>query len=388
MESIPGALFVVTGYTRLQRSHDNAHRFEQESNFWYLCGISEPDWQMIIDGAQNQAWLVAPKIAASHALFDGSLAFAEAKALSGVSSVLNLDEADRLLRKLQKKHPVVYTVSQPAYADHFNFSLNPAQSKLQQKLERIFQSVQFCNSHITKLRAIKQPTEIRMIEKAIAITNTALLKIKNDLKNYKTEYEIEAALSYEFRRSGSSGHAYDPIVAAGKNACTLHYIQNDSPLRKRQMVLLDVGARWKGYAADITRTYAYGEPTKRQVAVHKAVHHAQAEIIDQLQPGISVERYQSEVTRIMATALTSLGLTSSLNDEKLHRYFPHAVSHGLGIDVHDELGRPREFTPGMVLTVEPGIYIPEESIGVRLEDDVLITDKGHRNLSGHLSTDW
>ena len=152
---------------------------------------------------------------------------------------------------------------------------------------------------------------------------------------------------------------------------------------------MDVGVRYGGYAADITRTYAYGDITKRQQAVHARVAEAHLEIIDLLGPDVTVEAYQKDVRRIMMSALCELKLATSSDDSAAYgRYFPHAVSHGLGIDVHDSLGAPRYLRPGMILTVEPGIYIPEENIGVRIEDDIVITDSGHRNVSARLSTAW
>jgi Xaa-Pro aminopeptidase len=201
------------------------------------------------------------------------------------------------------------------------------------------------------------------------------------------EYEIEAAFTHAFRSNGATGHAYDPIVAGGKNACTLHYNDNNMALPKNGLVLMDIGARVGGYAADITRTYAIGTPTQRQKDVHAAVESAHHAIITLLRPGASVIEYHDSVDAIMKEALIGLGLMQSVDDTKAYRtYFPHAVSHGLGIDVHDGLGRPETFQPGMVLTVEPGIYIPSEGIGVRIEDDILITDTGHRNLSAALPT--
>ena len=147
---------------------------------------------------------------------------------------------------------------------------------------------------------------------------------------------------------------------------------------------MDVGARVDGYAADITRTYAVGEPTKRQVAVHTAVQTAHQRIINLLRPGLELATYLQQVDEIMQQALQSLGLLKTPEDYR--RYFPHAISHGLGVDVHASLGQQRYIEAGMVLNVEPGIYIPQENIGVRIEDDILITDKGRRNLSQKLAT--
>ena len=186
------------------------------------------------------------------------------------------------------------------------------------------------------------------------------------------------------RGAGADGHAYDPIVAGGSNAITLHYSKNAEKIAKRELVLIDAGASYGGYAADITRTYSRGVATKRQQRVHAAVETAHHKIIALIQPMLSIHEYQDKVDKIMKAALDSIDLPS--DDQSLHTYFPHAVSHGLGIDVHDSLGAPRYFETGMVLTVEPGIYIPQEGIGVRIEDDILVTEAGSENLSARLST--
>jgi Xaa-Pro aminopeptidase len=386
--TLHGSLVVVSAYTGMQRSNDTAAAFEQEANFWWLCGIEEPDWWLILDGARGRSWLVSPNHSKSHEIFDGSLAPEKASAISGVDAVLSQDEAMSLLRDLAKRHSVVCTAGEQPHAEYLDFSLNPAPKKLQDTLDRIFNTVQDCRKDIAQLRAIKQPEEIARMKKAINLTIGAFEHVKTRLPALTYEYEVEAEFNYYFRRHGAKGHAYEPIVAGGSNACTLHYITNDAKLKKRELLLLDIGARAQGYAADITRTYAYGEPTKRAVAVHAAVRLAQKRIIGLLKPDIVVEQYQREVDEIMQDALLSLGLMIGPGDKENYRkYFPHAISHGLGVDVHDALGAPRFFQPGMVLTVEPGIYIPEEGIGVRIEDDILITPRGHTNLSARLSTD-
>lgn len=379
-----GGLVILSAYGRVQRTNDSAHSFQQEANFWYLCGITEPDWILILDGMQQTSWLVMPKISDTHLIFDGGIDAQAAKVVSGVDKVISSDESISLLRTLAKRHSVVHTVGQPLHADSFNFSLNPSILKNQQMLERTFERVQDCRLELAKLRAIKQPVELVALRKAIAITSAAFEHVHSNIKEYSYEHEIEADFSYHFRRSGAEGHAYDPIVASGHNACTLHYGYNNSKISSRDLVLMDVGASYQRYSADITRTYAKGTASKRQIDVHKAVESAHKQIISLLEPHLSVEKYQSSVDEIMVDAIKNLGLYK--NEESLRRYFPHAVSHGLGIDVHDSLGGPKFFEENMVITVEPGIYIPEESIGVRIEDDILITPGGRKVLSGSLST--
>jgi Xaa-Pro aminopeptidase len=385
---LDGGVVVMTGYSQMQRRNDMSFAFEQEANFWWLTGIESPDWWLIVDGSRGKSWLAAPTISQAHQIFDGSLSPEQALSVSGVTAVITHAEALELLGDLSKKHSTVYALGDQPHAEDFDFVLNPATKKLHDVLSRTFTSVQDCRSTIAQLRAIKQPQEIAAMKQAISLTVDAFESVKQKLPELRSEYEVEAEFSYYFRRHGSRGHAYDPIVAVGSNACTLHYVDNSSKLKRRQLLLLDIGAQSAGYAADITRTYAIDEPTKRQRDVHAAVQSAQQQIIALLTPNLTVEHYHRDVDVIMKQALLSLGLMKDEHDDTAYRtYFPHAISHGLGIDVHDSLGGPRYLQPGMVLTVEPGIYIPEEGIGVRIEDDILITDKGYTNLSARLSTD-
>lgn len=380
---------MIAGHASMQAVNDTAARFQQESNFWWLCGIEAPDWWLIIDGTRHKSWLVAPKVSENHEIFDGSLSPLRAKQISGVDEVMSSDEAIKMLRDLARRHSMVYTLGDHPYAEYMDFTFNPAPKKMYDQLERTFNSVQDCRPDLTTLRAIKQPEEIAAIKKAVALTVEAFDLTKRKLPNLNYEYEVEAEFSYYFRRHAASNHAYEPIVASGKNACTLHYVDNSSKLKPHQLLLLDVGVRYNGYAADISRTYAIGSISKRQKDVHRVVSEALFEIIELLRPGKSIQDFQKDVNKIMVDGLLSLGLIKDSGDRTAYRrYFPHAVSHGLGVDVHDSLGAPKVFEPGMVLTVEPGIYITNESIGVRIEDDILITKTGYNNLSKDLSTDW
>lgn len=379
-----GGIIVVTAHTQMQRGNDAAFAFEQEANFWWLTGIDAPDWQLIIDGTRGKSWLVKPHVSDMHQIFDGSLSPGAAQKISGIDMVIDDDEAGRLLRDLAMKHSIVYSLGDHPGKEYFDFAVNPAAHKLYSSLSIIFTDVQDCRRELSKLRAIKQPAEIAAIKKAIKLTIRAFHDAKVLLPELKSEYEVEAEFTYAFRRAGAAGHAYDPIVASAKNAVTLHYTANKDTLKPHTLVLLDIGARAHGYAADITRTYAVGTPTTRQVEVHQAVEVAHKKIMKLLKPGLSIAVYEDSVDEIMKAALSSLGLLQSPDDYR--KYFPHAISHGLGLDVHDSLGGPTVFEAGMVLTVEPGIYIAEEGIGVRIEDNILITEHGATNLSRALPT--
>lgn len=379
-----GALVVVTGYGEVQRGNDAAQLFEQEANFWYLTGIEAPGWWVIMDGNSGKSWLVRPEVEEMQQIFDGSLDSKTASKISGIKDIITRDDALNRLRALTKTHSVVYTVNHSRLVrEHAHFQLNSAPPELQKMLERIFQKVQDCYRELAILRTIKQPEEIAAIERAIKATEVALKAVRAQFDSYKAEYEIEADLTHLIRRSGMAGHAYNPIIASGAHACTLHYHANQARLSKKQLVLIDVGARADGYAADISRTYAFGQPTKRQAEIHRIVEEAQKACIALLKPGLRFDDYQTSVDQIMTQAVVDAGFTA----DELHTYFPHAIGHGLGVDVHDTLAGYETLEPGMVLTVEPGIYIPEEGIGVRIEDDILITETGHRNLSGRLATE-
>jgi Xaa-Pro aminopeptidase len=385
---LDGGVIVLSAYADMQRSNDVAATFEQEANFWWLTGIDAPNWSVIIDGTRRKSWLVAPEISNIHALFDGGLSFEDAKNISGVDDILTRDAAGSMLRDLAKKHSVVFTLGDIPHAEYYNFVFNPAPKKLYDQLERTFTSVRDCRKELSLLRAIKDPREIIAMKKAINLTVDAFDYVRPLIETMKYEYEVDAEFGYYFRRHGAKGHAYDPIVAGGKNACTLHYMNGNAKLKKRELLLLDIGVRHFGYPSDISRTYALGEPTKRQQEVHAAVKRAQKKIVSLLEPHLMLDQYHRDVDTIMIEVLMELGLMKNASDtDNYRRYFPHAISHGLGVDPHDSLGAHRGFMENMVVTVEPGIYIPEEGIGVRIEDDILITKTGHSNLSARLSTD-
>lgn len=376
-------VIILTANGAMQRGIDSAFNFEQEANFWYLTGIDEADWRLIIDIQSGEEWLISPEISASQQIFDGSLSPYEAMHISDVKKVLNKREGLQKIRQLALQRSKIYSLK-PFPRRIYGFYTNRAQHDLIQQLKPA--KVEDIRLPLAKLRAIKQSQEIEALQNAIDITVLGIKNMLADLAQYQTEYEIEARLSWEFRRQGASGHAYDPIVAGGKNACTLHYGANKSDLKQGDLLLFDVGARFNHYNADITRTVPISEPTDRQRAVYEACLKVHDKAVDNCRPGQKVSDYLQIVDMAMAEELVRLDLIKNNDDKKgLREYFPHAISHGLGIDVHDPLGRAEVLAENMVLTVEPGIYIPEEGIGVRIEDDVLITASGPKVLSGDLS---
>ena len=377
----PHSLLVLTANGAMQRSPDGAYMFEQEANFWYLTGIDYADWRLLVDVDTGQEWLIAPEVGEVNQIFDGSLAPDDAMQQSGISQVLSKRAGVALLRQLLASKKQAYTLLPPPRRA-YGFYTNRAQYDLVRQMSAA--TLQDARLPLAQLRGIKQPVEISAIQKAVDVTVDGITAMLQELPQLKHEYEVEARLSYEFRRRGARGHAYDPIVAAGQNACTLHYAANNGPLGKKQWLLFDVGARHDHYAADITRTVPLSSPTPRQVSLYQAVLRVRDMAITLCRPGQNVRDYVEQVDSAMQTELIQLGLIQEKTVLAMRRYFPHAVSHGLGIDVHDPLGRPEVFAENMVLTVEPGIYVPEENIGIRIEDDILISATGPVNLSAGL----
>lgn len=386
-QKLSGGLVVVWANRMMQRRNDMAYAFMQESDFWYLSGINEPDWVLIYDGTRDHAWIVQPKLTASEKLFDGEADADSLCRVSGADEAIGMDDFEQLLRTLARKHSTVYTSQLASSAIAERVVANPAQQQIHKVLERVFQSVINCRSDIAQLRAIKSDDEVAAIARAVDVTVSAFETVRQQIDTNQHEYAIEATLGHCFRKVGAA-HAYDPIVAGGGHACTLHYVANNQSVRKGSAVLIDAGAELDGYCADITRTYVRGTPTKRYQQLHHALQDAQRQIIDSIAPHMPIADYLRHVDGVMQRMLCDVGLLRAPDDERYREYFPHAISHGLGIDVHDSLGGLRTLDPGMVLTVEPGVYIRDENIGIRLEDDIVVTRTGCRNLSKRLSTDY
>ncbi|MCL2037550.1 Xaa-Pro peptidase family protein [Candidatus Saccharibacteria bacterium] len=388
LEKCNGTPIILSAHTEMQKANDEAFPFTQNANFWYLTGIEAADWRVVI--TEEKTTLIAPDISKISQIFNGSLSAEEAMKISGADAIITRDEASEFLKNLAKKNGEVWTIF-PANQIDFEFILNPSIAKNHAQLKKIFTKVKDLRPALAKLRAIKTKDEIMMMRRAINLTCATFDMVKNELQNYIFEYEAQAKFSYEFERAGAA-HAYDPIIASGKSAVTLHYNANRVGLKKDSLVLMDVGARYGNYCADLTRTYAFGEVSQRAKDVHAAVQNAQSEIVDLIKPGGVIKTYMKESDEIIKRALKSLDLMK--NDSDFRKYYPHSIGHGLGIDVHDPLGElhnpsgePATFQPGMVLTVEPGIYIADEEIGVRIEDNILVKEDSIENLSGRLSTD-
>ena len=370
---------VLTAFCKQQRVADEPFEFVQESSFWYLTGIDEADWWLIIDVKADKTWLVRPNLTRYQEIFEGGLSPEQASRVSSVREVITRQEANNLFADLLPKRKV-YTlgaISGRAYG----FTPNPAQAKLRKAL-RAAKQLHDVRLPLAKLRAIKQPAEIVALQKAVDITAAGIQKVIDNLDSCQHDYQAEAILRHEFINRGAMSHAFNPIISSGKNTCTLHYAIRGEPLKPGEWVLMDVGARFEHYNADITRMVPPAKPSVRARRIYDAVVSVHDYAISLLKAGQNVEEYLAEVDARMFKELRGLKLIT--NPKEVRKYFPHAIGHGLGIDTHDALGRPTEFQQGMVLTVEPGIYIPEEGLGFRVEDDIVITAGKPQVLSSKL----
>jgi Xaa-Pro aminopeptidase len=281
--------------------------------------------------------------------------------------------------------------SPPAYVETYGLYTNPARAAITTRLKSYNPDLELLDlsPHLVRMRMIKQPPEIAAIQAAIDITIASFKDATRHarLAKYAYEYELEAAITQGFRARGASGHSFEPIIAGGQRAVTLHNLANNGALMADELIVVDIGAEVEHYAADITRTIALKSVSRRQRSVHEAVQEIQQQAFGLLKPGVLVREYEQQVEHLMGEKLRELGLIKSITHEAVRQYYPHATSHFMGLNVHDIGDYDRPLEPGIVMTVEPGIYIPEEGIGVRIEDDVLITNMGIKILSNKLSSE-
>ncbi|HSW79779.1 MAG TPA: Xaa-Pro aminopeptidase [Candidatus Saccharimonadales bacterium] len=380
------APIIVTANGLLQKGSDETFPFHQDRSFWYLTGIDEPNALLVLD--KSKELLIIPKKDTAKETFDGASDFAEIERISGISDILDDKKGwKRLESRLKKVNHVATLAAAPRFVDLWGMYTNPARAELIQRIKSINDDAELLDlrEHLARLRVVKQDVELTAIQSAIDTTVDTLKEVirPSKLTKYAYEYEVEADISKGFRRRGATGHAFSPVVASGKRACTLHYIANNGALASDELLVMDVGVEYDHYAADITRTVSLSSPSNRQQAVYDAVLDVQEFGLSQLKPGVSFAECEKQLRAYMGEKLRELGLIKTIDEEAVRKYYPHAP-HYMGLDVHDVGDYHAPLEPGMVLTVEPGIYIPEEDIGVRIEDDVLITTDGIKVLTSNL----
>jgi len=391
------SLAILNSNDQMPRNGDQFFSFRQNSDLYYLTGIEQEKTLLLVyPGHKSEKYrevLFILKADKNTEIWEGhKLTKDEAKEISGIQTVFWLTELDFYLKDLIINVEKVY-LNTNEYAKFFP-EVESRDLRFARELKKKFPHHQFerLAPLLTGLRLQKEPEEINVIEKAVLITNKAYIEVLKILQPGLNEREIEALLTYQFIKNGASGHAYQPIVATGVNACYLHYTENNKTCKSGQLLLMDFGAEYMNYAADCTRTIPVnGKFTNRQKEIYNSVHNALKFAMGLMKPGMTINKLNRQVNKFMEQELLHLNLIT-LNDIENQssdapaytKYFMHGTSHFIGLDVHDVGSKDEPFKPGMVLSCEPGIYIFEEKLGVRLEEDILITKKGNINLTSSI----
>ncbi|HPV14662.1 MAG TPA: aminopeptidase P family protein [Candidatus Cloacimonadota bacterium] len=362
----------------------NLRKFSQDNNFLYFTGLNIPNAILLLikNADAMQEMLFIERGIPEREVWDGKkMTKEEAQEISEIKRVLYLDEYDATLSMwcplINKIHANIGYVALDQPLNYALFRMEPLRVRFPQIL---FADI---TPLITPLRKVKDAWEIEQLQKAIDITGTGILDIIQQARASMYEYELEAMLFYRMQRSGAHHWGFAPIIASGINAATLHYGQNNCQIEEGQLVLMDVGAAYNNYSADITRCFPISESfSERQKQIYQLVLNAQKEIIEMIKPGVTLMDLQVKTRELLAESALEIELIKDLDE--ITKYYMHGVSHFLGLDTHDLGGRNAVLEVGNVITVEPGIYIPEENLGVRIEDDVLVTEDGHYVLSHNI----
>jgi Xaa-Pro aminopeptidase len=393
----PGSMVVVHANDVLPTDADGTMRHHQNRDLYYLTGIDQENTILVLFpdavGEKEREILFVTETNEQIAVWEGDkLSKEEARERSGIERVEWTRDFDAVIHRLIPQADTLYlttneSVSRPTPVETAN--------------DRF---IRFCQGRyplhqyrrlrplINRLRMIKEPVEIEALQQACDITEAGFRRVLPFIAPGVGEWEIEAEYLHEFVRRGSRGFSYSPIIGSGKSNCVLHYIENDKVCEDGQLVLMDVAAEYAGWAADMTRTVPVnGRFTARQRAVYEAVLRVKRQAAEWLRPGNTPKKFHETVVEAMEEELIGLGLIDAAEARQqdsskplTKRYYMHGTGHHLGLDVHDVNQAHEPFAEGMVMTIEPGIYIREEGFGVRLENDYLIGKDANIDLMQHI----
>ena len=389
----PKSIAIFNSNDIMPTNADGTMAFRQNNDLFYLSGIDQEESILLIfpdsPDEKHREILFLKETSELIAIWEGhKYTKEEAYATSGIRTVYWLSQFEQILYSLIVHASSVYLNKN----EHLR-----ASSEVQTRDDRFLRwfkekyplhDIQRSAPIMHHLRAIKSDVEISLLQKACDITEKGFRRILKFVKPGVMEYEIEAEFLHEFIKNRSAGFAYAPIIASGANACVLHYIENNASCEPGDVILFDVGAEYSNYNADMSRAIPVsGRFSARQKAVYQAVRNVMKEAMSMLRPGNAIPEYHKEVGKVMEQELIALKLLDKTDVKNQNpenplykKYFMHGTSHHLGLDVHDVGDMYRKFEPGMVFTVEPGIYIREENLGIRLENDVVIQQNGILDL--------
>ncbi|HEY0078132.1 MAG TPA: Xaa-Pro aminopeptidase [Pyrinomonadaceae bacterium] len=396
---------IISSAREATRSHDTEYRFRQDSDFFYLTGFNEPEAIAVVAPSHEEhryTLFVRPRDP-EREVWNGRRAGVEgAKSEYGADAAFNIGEfPEKLGELIGGARNLYYRLGSDAELDEIIVKQLRHMRLRGQRAAPTPQSVTDPGVILHEMRLFKTEDEIALMQRAADISAEAHREAMREARPGMKEYEIEALIEYIFRRNGASAPAYSTIVGGGANATILHYVNNDAALNEGELLLIDAGAEYAGYAADITRTFPVsGRFTPAQRDVYSLVLAAQQECIRMVKPGVTLDELHKRSVEILVEGMLSLALLEGdaaklIEEETYKRFYMHRLGHYLGMDVHDvglyQLeGQPRPLAAGMVTTIEPGLYIATDAegvpdkyrgIGVRIEDDLLVTPEGHLVLT-------
>ncbi len=400
----PNSVAIIPGAREATRSNDTHYRFRQDSDFFYLTGFEEPEAIAVIKPSETNkyALFVRPRDP-EREIWDGRRAGVEgAMSEFGAQAAFPIAEFNSKLREiLIDTDTLYYRLGVNRELDDTIIREISAMRGVNRKPIHSPQTIVDPASIVHEMRVFKTPEELEIMQVAADIAAEAHVEAMKAVRPGMQEYQIEALIEQVFRRHGAAGPAYTSIVGGGPNATVLHYINNDAELRDGDLLLVDAGAEYKGYASDITRTFPInGRYTKAQREIYDLVLKAQMQCVEMVRPGVTHDQLKRHSIEVLTEGMVELGLLKGepeelIKEKKHEQFYMHGLGHMIGIDVHDvgkyyfgQESRPLE--PGVVMTVEPGIYISPDTkdipsqylgIGVRIEDDVLCTNNGPRILT-------
>jgi Xaa-Pro aminopeptidase len=382
-----GSLLIVTSHDEYPRSGDTTFPFKQNAELLYLCGIDQEDTILTIapwhpNPEYREILFIKNPSPEMITWYGHRLSKEQAREISGIKQILFTDNFTSVLQDLMvnSRHVYLHLPENPRMKVEFPTK----EIRFAEKLKKDYPLHQYRRLApiLYPMRCAKKPEELQALKHACEITEAAFIRAAKAVKPGKFEYEIEAELTYEMLRLGATGHSFAPIVAAGADTCILHYIKNDKVMQDGDLLLLDFGAEYANYAGDCTRTVPVnGCFSPRQKEVYNAVLNIYKETVPLFKPGMTIHKINDFVFKRMEEEMIKLGLFTAEDVKKQNpetplfkKYFMHNTSHFIGLDVHDTGQRDWVFQPGYVLSCEPGIYIAEEGIGVRIETDVVVAE--------------
>ena len=362
-----------------KKSLDATFPFVVNKNFYYETGINEADDILLISKINDKVRvnLFIKQIDEAKAKWVGrTLTKEEAKELSGIEDVLYIEDFNNTLEKRIANVNTLYLDLEIQ-----DYEVDTISTRFKDYVESEFKvEVKDIFRNIALHRMVKEKEEIELIQKAIDITNIGINSLMKNARSNIYEYQLEAYFDYEIKTNGATGFAFRTIAGSGKNGAILHYENNNSLIEDDSLILFDLGAEYKLYNADITRTFPVsGKFSARQKEIYEIVLNGQEVVFNAIKPGLTLIDLNNILKEFYVKELTRIGLIKE--EKELVKYYYHGVSHHLGLDTHDAALRSEPLKVGSVITVEPGLYIEEESIGIRIENDVLVTEDGYIDLA-------